>query len=163
MKTTSKSIGYIFCVLGLLVSLSLDAKGQFIRLNLQIPAGIEINPNPIPPQILEPPLKEKGGFGYRSSLNPGTRWIELRAKENISIGVQFTPSVRRQGGFKPMYYLNDGTANFSQAAQLTFGLNELRMYKDPVMIKNIPGELTTLSSWLGVPANASGTLTIIYL
>jgi hypothetical protein len=163
MKTTFKSIFLpgVFCVC--LVLCSFNGKAQFIRLTLNIPAGVELNPNPIPPQILEPPMKEKVGFGYRSSLNPGTRWIELRAKENISLAIQFTPSIRRPGGFKPMYYLNDGTTNFSQAAQLVSGLNELRMYVEPKMIKNIPGELTTLSSWLGVPANASGTLTIIYL
>lgn len=142
---------------------SIAGHAQFIRLTLNIPAGVELNPNPIPPQILEPPVKESGGFGYRSSLNPGIRWMELRAKENISFAVQFTPNLRRPGGLKPMYYLNDGTVNFAEATQLSYGLNELRMYYRPLMIKNIPGELTTLSSWLGVPANASGTLTIIYL
>lgn len=163
MKITFKAIllsGTFFVVL-LLNGYVCNA--QFIRLTLNIPAGLEVNPNPVPPQILEPPLKEKGGFGYRSSLNPGIRWIELRAKENVSFGVEFTPNVRRTGGFKPLYFLNDGTTNFSAASQLNFGLNELRMYNEPKMIKNIPGDLTTLSSWLGMPANASGTLTIIYL
>jgi hypothetical protein len=163
MKTTFKAILVRGTFIIVLMLSSHVGYAQFIRLTLNIPAGVELNPNPIPPQILEPPIKEKGGFGYRSSLNPGTRWIELRAKENISFAVQFTPSARRPGGFKPMYYLNDGTTNFSAAAQLVYGLNELRMYIEPKMINNIPGELTTLSSWLGIPANASGTLTIIYL
>ncbi|MDP2187664.1 MAG: hypothetical protein Q8J69_03175 [Sphingobacteriaceae bacterium] len=163
MKTTFKAIllsGTFFVVLMLCCFVG---QAQFIRLTLNIPAGVELNPNPVPPQILEPPVKEKGGFGYRSSLNPGTRWIELRAKENINFAVQFTPNVRRPGGFKPMLYLNDGTTNFAAAMQLNSGMNELRMYNEPIMIKNIPGDLTTLSSWLGMPANASGTLTIIYL
>lgn len=163
MKTTSKAILLQRTFILVLLLGCTTAQAQFIRLTLNIPAGIELNPNPTPPQILEPPVAEKGGFGYRSSLNPGTRWLELRSRENMSFAVQFTPNVRRPGGFKPLYYLNDGTANFSQAAQLTYGLNELRMYTEPKMINTLPGNLTSLSSWLGVPANASGTLTIIYL
>lgn len=163
MKTTFKAILLQGTFILVLTLSSLDVQAQFIRLTLNIPAGVELNPNPVPPQILEPPIMEKGGFGYRSSLNPGIRWIELRAKENISFAVQFTPNLRRQGGYKPMYYLNDGTVNFAAAMQLSYGLNELRMYNKPLMLQNIPGELTTLSSWLGMPANASGTLTIIYL
>lgn len=163
MKTTSKAILLQGTFILVLLLSAQSVQAQFIRLTLNIPAGIEVNPNPVPPQILEPPLKESGGFGYRSSLNPGTRWIELRAKENISFAVQFTPNLRRPGGLKPMYYLNDGTSNFSKAFQLNSGMNELRMYIEPKMINNIPGNLTTLSSWLGMPANASGTLTIIYL
>ena len=163
MKTTFRAISLRGTFIVVLMLTSHVGKAQFIRLTLNIPAGVELNPNPIPPQILEPPVKESGGFGYRSSLNPGVRWMELRAKENISFAIQFTPQTRRPGGLQPMYYLNDGTSNFSNATQLTYGLNELRMFKEPLMIKNIPGELTTLSSWLGMPANTSGTLTIIYL
>ncbi len=163
MKTTFKAIMLKGAFIVGLILYSETGNAQFIRLTLNIPAGVDLNPNPVPPQILEPPIKEKSGFGYRSSLNPGTRWVELRAKENINLAIQFTPNMRKPGGFSPMYYLNDGTTNFSAAVQLNFGLNELRMYIEPKLIKNIPGELTTLSSWLGLPANASGTLTIIYL
>jgi hypothetical protein len=163
MKITSKVKILCKTIIVVFVLSTSPLQAQFIRLTLNIPAGVEVNPNPIPPQILEPPIKEPGGFGYRSSLNPGVRWIELRAKENISIAVLFTPNVRRSPGINTVFYLNDGTSNFSKAIQLRNGTNELRMYAEPVMIKNIPGELTTLSSWLGMPANASGTLTIIYL
>lgn len=146
----------------LLVLVSLNSSAQFIRLSLNLPAGVEINPNPIPPQVLEPPVAESSGYGYRTSSNPGVRWIELRAKENITFAVQFKPSGRRIGAIQSLYYLNDGTTNFSNASKLNFGLNELQMYFEPKMINNIPGELTTLSSWLGIPVNASGTLTLIY-
>lgn len=148
-----------------MISFNINVSAQFIRLSLVIPAGIELNPNPVPPQILEPPMAEQGGYGYRTSSQPGIRWIELRSKENIQLAIEFKGTRKRGsiGALKPLYYLNDGTSNFSNAKTLSFGLNELSMFNEPQMIKNIPGNPTSLSSWLGVPANASGTLTIIYL
>ena len=103
----------LFIIIFVLVGLNSSA--QFIRLSLNLPAGVEINPNPIPPQILEPPANESTGYGYRSSSNPGLRWIELRAKENITFAVHFKPSGKRIGAIQSLYYLNDGTTNFSNA------------------------------------------------
>lgn len=140
--------------------LSKNSSAQFIRLTITIPPGIEMNAATNPPQIIEAPL---GQGGMRGINQKGYRWIELRSLENIEFLISWKPTISRYSVKNEFYYLNDNTVNLANAQSLMLGTKSLTMYQDHKMIDQIPDNPKFLSSWLGVPVNANGVLTIIYL
>lgn len=136
------------------------SSAQFIRLTITIPPGIEMNSASNPPQIIEAPIGQGGSRGINQK---GFRWIEMRSLENIDFLISWKPVISRYSTKNEFYFLNDNTINLANAKSLMLGTQQLRMYQEPKMIDQIPDNPKFLSSWLGVPANANGVLTIIYL
>jgi hypothetical protein len=145
MKTRSYTISIIFL---LLFWGSGPAMGQFVNVNLELPAGVNypsrvIAPNPT---IMEEELV----------------WIEMVAQENLNILVELSYEDTDHAFEEPVYFLNDGTVNFAMAEKLSPGLHFLQMEQGGILIRNMYPHTLRLQAWLGLPARSGIVAKIEY-
>jgi hypothetical protein len=145
MKIKTYSISIIFL---LLFWISGPAMGQFVNVNLELPAGINypsrvIAPNPT---IMEEELI----------------WIEMVAQENLNILVELSYEDTAQAFEEPVYFLNDGTVNFAMAETLATGQHSLQMDHSGLLIRNMHPVALRLQAWLGLPARSGIVAKIEY-
>lgn len=152
----ANAIGQLMVVL-LLINAKVEA--QFIRLTLNLPPGFEAKVDPVPPMILEAP-EEKGGVNPLGTRSAGTKWIELRSRDNTQLIVSAKFDNAPGAGLAQLFFLNDGSSDFAKAALLPFRRNMVAMYNKPLTMADLPEETIYMRAWLGVPADRGGLLTI---
>lgn len=133
---------------------------QFIRLTLNIPPGFEAKVDPLPPAVLEPPTELASDFNPLGARKAGTKWIELRSRDNTPLIVSAKFDQIAGAGLPQLFFLNDGSNEFGKAALLPFRRNVVAMYNKPLTMADFPEETLYLRAWLGVPADRGGLLTI---
>ncbi len=132
---------------------------QFIRMTLSLPPGFETRADATTPMVLEP-AAITGSITGIAAKRAGTRWIEFRSRENSTLVISARFDNLRGGGLPQMYFLNDGTTEFSRAKLLVYRSNQVTMLDKPLMMSELPIDTYYLSAWLGVPSDRSGLLTI---
>lgn len=152
----ANAIGQLMVVL-LLISANVEA--QFIRLTLNLPPGFEAKVDPVPPMVLEAPTQE-GQVNPLGTRNAGTKWIELRSRDNTQLIVSAKFENIPGAGLPQMFFLNDGTSDFAKANLLPYRRNMVAMYNKPLTMSDLPEETLYMRAWLGVPADRGGLLTI---
>lgn len=138
------------------------AHSQFIRFQLNLPPGVDIKVDPVPPQIIEPNRDGSSQIGTNSQ-NKGHFWVEFRSRENIDLLISTRIEYRFGGSGATFLWLNDGTTRFAEAKELKVGTNHVKVYHESKLMKQMPDETLHFSAWLGVPANRSGVITIEFL
>lgn len=148
--------GLLFC----LVPMQMTA--QTIKLTINVPSGVELRDAGAPPTVIEPPAygNQLDATGIKKE---GVRWIEIRSSENIEFlfSVKFVSS--RGMGLPIVYYLNDGSTNFTEAVKLPMFATSLRMYNKPIVMDQFIEKPLYLSSWIGLPSGRGGVMTLEYL
>lgn len=152
----ANAIGQLIVVLLLL---SANVEAQFIRLTINIPPGFEAKVDPVPPMILEAPT-EAGQVNPLGTRSAGTKWIELRSRDNTQLIVSAKFDNLPGAGLPQLFFLNDGTSDFAKANLLPFRRNMVAMFNKPLTMVDLPEETMYMRAWLGVPADRSGLLTI---
>lgn len=152
----ANAIGQLMVVL-LLISANVEA--QFIRLTLNLPPGFEAKVDPVPPMILEAPTQE-GGVNPLGTRNAGTKWIELRSRDNTQLIVSAKFDNLPGAGLPQLFFLNDGSSDFAKASLLPYRRNMVAMYNKPLTMVDLSEETLYIRAWLGVPADRGGLLTI---
>ncbi|GEM_PF-2308696 len=148
---------FMLMCLGLLTTTVAEA--QFIRFTINLPPSFELKDRPNPPQILEP-VETSGKISKDKS---GVRWMEIRASENVPMLIEFRMDRSRGGLALPkMYFLNDGTTNFSNAESISPGYTEVVIRSGNKLITELADKPKYLSAWLGLPAFQGGVLTVTY-
>lgn len=142
-----------------LLLLSANVEAQFIRLTLNLPPGFEAKVDPVPPMILEAPTQE-GEVNPLGTRNAGTKWIELRSRDNTQLIVSAKFDQVAGAGLPQLFFLNDGSNEFAKATLLPFRRNVVAMYNKPLTMADLPEETIYIRAWLGVPADRGGLLTI---
>lgn len=159
MLTTPSRAYAIGRLLLVLLFISTNLEAQFIRLTLNLPPGFEAKVDPIPPMILEAP-NQIDGVNPLGTRNGGTKWIELRSRDNTQLIVSAKFDQVAGAGLPQLFFLNDGSDEFAKAALLPYRRNMVAMYNKPVTMADLPVETTYIRAWLGVPADRGGLLTI---
>lgn len=132
---------------------------QFIRLNIVIPPESSIMDLSDMPADLPPAESNADMISTKSTY----RWLELRSVENLEMLVLFQKDRTTFGTNNDrLLYLNDGSTLFSSA-------RPFKEYAQTFFLLGMRGKaylnaesLNSFSAWVGIPAQASGKLTIIY-
>jgi len=141
----------------LLVLTVITANAQFIRFTLTLPPSFELKDQPDPPQIIEPISENR-----LANEMAGLRWVEIRTTENVNLIVEMHFKSQNFSSSMNVFFLNDGSSNFSNAQKLARGENTVLMHNGNRTITETPGKLKYISAWLGLPSRNEGTLTIVY-
>jgi hypothetical protein len=145
---------YLLLGMALLLLVPHFVSAQFIRMNISIPAGLELRLDANAPQVLEAP----GG----STTSKGTvRWMELRSRENAELCIYMRHDAPLSFGADSLLWLNDGSNNFSAAVGIPARW-EGRHFNGLTTMKQMPPTYTHFSAWLGITWWARGVLTIEY-
>lgn len=154
-----RTIHFKSLVLTLLIALTLPMSiaAQFVRFTINIPPSFEITDRGSAPAVLEPVQVDR-----RLIQKPGVRWIEIRTNENIDLIIEMKYSRSVRGTLNRTYFLNNGTTNFGSANEILSNRMHFKMYHKDLLINEIPSSPKFISSWVGIMAGTSGTLTIIY-
>jgi hypothetical protein len=124
-----------------------QANAQALSFRLEIPAGASLGS-----RVLK--AAEKDGF-------EAYMWVEMVTRENIQLFV----SLRDEAGNfskNPIYILNDGSADFANANQITKGYVSTTMMKKGTLVHNIRPKTNQVSTWIGVPTKNGMITTIEY-
>lgn len=133
--------------------------GQFIRLNIVVPAENSIMDLSDMPADILPAETSVDVIASKTAY----RWLELRSVENLEMIVSFQKDKAiYASNTDRLLYLNDGSTFFSNAMAFkgnaqTFFLKELKSKSE----RNNT-QINTFSAWIGIPSDAKGKLTIIY-
>lgn len=130
------------------------AAAQFIRMNIRIPAGLELRLDANAAKVLEAP-------GGKKSNKAAVRWLELRSRENSEVGIHMRHDALLGRGADSLLWLNDGTNNFGAAAGIPVRW-ESRYFNGLTTMKLMPSTSTHFSAWLGITRQTSGVLIIEY-
>lgn len=123
------------------------AMAQAVAFRLEIPPGVSLES-----QVLKPTQKE----GFDAFL-----WVEMVARENIQLLVSLRDET---GSFSnsPIYILNDGSANFANAREVTRGYIATTMMQRGTLVHNIRPKTNQVSTWIGIPSIKGLATTIEY-
>lgn len=125
----------IACILILFLWSSGEALGQFVKLRLEIPAGVNFDSKII----------EQNPQGSDQQMI----WMEIVANENLTI--LFDLRQEDTGKSHEVFFLNDGTVNFSNAGKLPSGSQRLQLHNSGLLIRNIKPMTNRIHAWLGLP------------
>lgn len=90
----------------------------------------------------------KGGTWENSKAKV---WVGMETRENLTILLNLEFPEREITPPLEAYFLNDGSADFENALDLKAGLQELKMNRQPVLVRNINPRPPYLKAWLGLP------------
>jgi hypothetical protein len=145
---------YLLLGMALLLLVPHFVSAQFIRMNISIPAGLELRLDANAAKVLEAP----GG----STTSKGTvRWMELRSRENAELCIYMRHDAPLTFGADSLLWLNDGSNNFSAAVGIPARWQG-RHFNGLTTMKQMPPTYTHFSAWLGIARRATGVLTIEY-
>jgi hypothetical protein len=113
---------------------------QFVAIRLEIPAGVQFSS-----QVMDP---IEGGTWEKTKA---VRWVELQADENLSILVQLQLPEREIQPAPEALFLNDGSADFEKATQLSFNSPELYLTNTSRLIRYMKPMPRSIKAWLGLP------------
>lgn len=135
----------------LLMGIGSYARGQFVAIRLELPAGVNFNT-----QVLDPMA------GGTWENNKAKVWMGLQTSENLTLLLEIGFP---DGEIIPLleaFFLNDGSSDFEQATQLLSGVQELQIMNSKKLIRNMTPRPTHLQAWLGLPMVKGLTLKIEY-
>lgn len=138
----------IACMFLLLLWSSGEVMGQFVRLRLEIPAGMSFDAKVIAPNPQNP---------YQQMV-----WIEMVANENLTVLFDLRQEDTGEFHESGVFYLNDGSVNFAFAKPLSTGSQKLQFDKRGLLIRNIEPMTNKLHAWLGLPAAKGLIATLEY-
>lgn len=117
-----------------------SVQAQFVAIRLEIPAGVQFSS-----QVMDP---IEGGTWEKTKA---VRWVELQADENLSILVQLQLPEREIQPAPEALFLNDGSADFEKATQLSFNSPELYLTNTSRLIRYMKPMPRSIKAWLGLP------------
>lgn len=124
-----------------------EATAQAVAFRLEIPPGVSLDS-----KVLKPTQKE----GFESYV-----WVQMVARENIQLLVSLRDET---GSFSksPIYVLNDGSADFANAKEVTKGYIAMTMMWPGILVHNIRPKTNQVNTWIGIPTKHGLAATIEY-
>ena len=139
---------------GLIVILMLSVgavQAQFVRINLEIPAGTTFES-----QVIDP----VDGESWEKSR--AMKWIEIVVPENLVLLLDVGLPARKVDPPLESFFLNNGSSNFDESNSLRSGSQWVQMRQWGKLIRDTSPRPPALSAWLGLPMTSGITIKIEY-